>query len=65
MLCQTLYQIISSPNSVEEGSDHYDVFDCDSNVVNGAVDLLDTLADEIDPDILMKHMVYIRNSLLF
>lgn len=62
MLCQTLYEIISSPKSVEEGKDHYDVYDCTSSIVNGAVDLLDTLANEIDPDILMKHMVRILHS---
>ncbi len=56
MLARTLYEIISSKPQ-KEISDHYDVFNGDVNVINAAVDLIDTLATEIEPELLLKHMV--------
>lgn len=56
-LCQTLYEIIKSPKLQDENKDHYDVFSGDVNLANAAVDLLDTLAVEIEPELLMKHVV--------
>lgn len=56
-LCQTIYEIISSPKFHDEYKDHYDVFSGDVNLTNAAVDLLDTLTVEIEPELLMKHVV--------
>lgn len=57
MLSQTLFDIISSPKPLNDTVDHYDVFNGDVNVINTAVDVLDTLASEIEPELLMKYIV--------
>lgn len=57
MLSQTLFDIISSSKPQDDTVDHYDIFNGDVTVINTAVDVLDTLATEIEPDVLMKHVV--------
>ena len=57
MLSQTLFEIISSSRTPDDASDHYDVYNGDVNMINTAVDVLDTLATEIEPELLMKHVV--------
>lgn len=52
-----MYEIISSPKLLDETKEHYDVFGGEANLTNAAVDLLDTLAVEIEPELLMKHVV--------
>lgn len=57
MLSQTLFEIISSAKLQNDSADHYDVYNGDVNMINTAVDVLDTLATEIEPELLMKHIV--------
>lgn len=59
MLSQNLYEMISTSKPQKENVDHYDVFNGDISVVNSAVDVLDILATEIEPGLIMKHMVCI------
>lgn len=57
MLSQTLFEIISSSKTPDDSPDHYDVYNGDVNMINTAVDVLDTLATEIESELLMKHIV--------
>jgi hypothetical protein len=62
MLSQTLFGIISSAKPQDDATDHYDVYNGDVNMINTAVDVLDTLATEIEPELLMKHIVRILRN---